>query len=155
MHDRFIKLLATGFGAGWSPVGPGTVGSALGVLYAVGLARCVASAWLYATVSVLMILLAVRVTERAAALMGEKDPGCVVLDEIVAVPVAMAGLDTGWWTVAVAFIWFRLFDVWKPGLVGRVQSLPGGWGIVMDDVLAGVLACLASHLTLGAWRWGA
>lgn len=125
----------------------------MGVVYAIGLARCVASVWLYAVVAVAMILLAVRVTERAAALMGEKDPGCVVLDEIVALPVAMAGLEPGWGPVLVAFVWFRVFDVWKPGIVGRLQSLPGGWGIVMDDVLAGVLACMASHATLGVWRW--
>jgi phosphatidylglycerophosphatase A len=153
MRDRLTKFVATGFGVGCSPVAPGTIGSVLGVFYALGLMRAFPSVGLYGVIVVLMILSAVRITGRAAVIIGEKDPGCVVLDEIVALPIAMAGLEIGWISVLAAFAWFRLFDIWKPPPVRQLQSLPGGWGIVMDDVMAGVYACMASHLTLGAIQW--
>ena len=93
-------------------------------------------------------LLAVPVVGRAAAAMGREDPGCIVLDEIAGQLLASAvvplfayptpGVALAAW--AVSFFAFRLFDVWKPGPIRGWQSLPGGWGIVVDDVAAGLLA---------------
>ena len=103
------------------------------------------------------IILAVPICSRAEALIGKPDPGSVVLDEIVAVPLTLLPLKAGgllgwiqaptlnggpnaipWWLVA--FTLFRILDITKPWPVGALQGLPGGWGIVMDDLAAGLLA---------------
>jgi len=91
---------------------------------------------------------AVPLSTRVARALAEKDPSCVVLDEfsgqfIASSPVPLfrfgsAGAATAAWLAS--FFLFRLFDVWKPGPVRRLQDLPEGWGIVADDVLAGLLA---------------
>jgi phosphatidylglycerophosphatase A len=78
--------------------------------------------------------------------MGKKDPSCVVIDEIAAVPVALAGVG-GWWIV-LGFCLFRLFDVWKPWPIRQSQELPGGWGIVVDDLLAAGAACGVTHAVI-------
>lgn len=93
-------------------------------------------------------LLAVPVCGRAAAAMGREDPGCIVLDEIAGQLLASAVVPFFAYPTAaaaaaawlVSFFAFRLFDVWKPGPIRGWQALPGGWGIVADDVAAGVLA---------------
>ncbi len=95
-----------------------------------------------------LALLAVPVVGRAAAAMGRDDPGCIVLDEIAGQLLASAvvplfayptpGAAAAAWLVS--FFAFRLFDVWKPGPIRGWQALPGGWGIVVDDVAAGLLA---------------
>jgi phosphatidylglycerophosphatase A len=90
----------------------------------------------------------VPLTGRVEAALGRTDPGCIVLDEIAGQLIASAvvplfaypsaGAAAASWIVS--FVAFRLFDVWKPGPIRGWQSLPGGWGIVIDDVAAGVLA---------------
>ena len=150
-------ILATGFGSGFAPIAPGTAGSAVALAAAWLFARAVSPSphmtSVVAAVGLLMSglaisLLAVPVTGRAAAAMGREDPGCIVLDEIAgqllasavvplfAYPTPAASL-AAW---AVSFFAFRLFDVWKPGPIRGWQALPGGWGIVVDDVAAGLLA---------------
>jgi phosphatidylglycerophosphatase A len=149
-------LLATGLGTGLSPIAPGTAGSALAL----------AAAWLFglaispshmssvvAAVGLLMsglviALAGVGISGRVAEFLGRKDPGCIVLDEIAGQLLASAVVPlfsypsapaaaTAW---VASFLTFRLFDVWKPGPIDRWQALPGGWGIVVDDVAAGALA---------------
>lgn len=105
-------------------------------------------------------LLAVPVSGRAAAAMGREDPGCIVLDEVAGQLLASAVVPLFAYPtpLAAAAFWllsffaFRLFDVWKPGPIRGWQALPGGWGIVIDDVAAGILAagvtCVAAFLTV-------
>ncbi len=79
-----------------------------------------------------------------AALGASGDPGAVVLDEIVALPIVFLGAPAITWQVLVAgYLLFRLFDITKPGLVREIENLPGGWGIVADDVAAAALAWAA------------
>jgi phosphatidylglycerophosphatase A len=137
MRERLIKLLATGFGAGYAPMAPGTVGSVVGVaLWWIA----PQGDWIVFSAS---CLVAVWCAGEAARLFQHPDPACVVIDEIVAVPVALAGVH-GWW-LALAFGLFRLFDVWKPWPIRQSQKLPGGWGIVVDDLLAAAAACGVTH----------
>jgi len=137
MRERFVRFVATGFCSGCVPAAPGTAGSLVGVGYWWLLSRfCPAFYW---PVAGIVALLAVWLAGAAAKAMGEKDPACVVIDEIAAVPVALAWLS-GWW-IAVAFVLFRVFDACKPPGIRQSQQLPGGWGIVVDDLLAAVLAC--------------
>ena len=150
-------FLATGFGSGLSPVAPGTAGSLVGL----------AAGWLLAShgsilgspVGLLMSglavgLVGVAVSGPVSRALGSEDPGCIVIDEVAGQLVACAGavLVPGppFWAWAAAFVLFRAFDILKPLGIGRIQNLPGGWGVVADDVLGGLYA---AGLLAIASRW--
>ena len=137
-------LLATGFGSGHSPVAPGTAGTLvaipLGYFVTVTLA---AGPGLQALVLVVVSALAIWSAGVTALRLGLKDPGQIVVDEIAGYLVSLAFLPAGWTTLAAAFVFFRLFDILKPPPCRWAESLPGGLGIVADDLLAGVYANLA------------
>lgn len=86
---------------------------------------------------------AVLAASHVEASVGRHDPGLVVVDESLGTLLTMAFLPAlafhRWPAYVAAFFLFRLLDIWKPGLIGRSQALPQGWGIVIDDVLAGLL----------------
>jgi phosphatidylglycerophosphatase A len=142
MRDQLVIFLATGLGLGRLPVAPGTAGSILGLWYWWLLTRFHNDLYLWLAAAA-GIVLAVWCTGEAARLLKRHDPPQVVLDEIVAIPIAFALLTPAspLWQIIVAFVLFRVFDVWKPGPVRDAQKLPGGLGIVMDDLLAAALAC--------------
>ena len=144
MRDRFIKLMATGLGTGLVPVAPGTAGSVLGVGYW-WLLFNLQNKFLYYGIALTGVVFAIWCAGAAAKLYRQEDPSCVVIDEIVAIPLVLAGVPAVWWAVALGFVFFRLFDVWKPFPVRQSQALPGGVGIVVDDVLAAVYACGLTH----------
>lgn len=75
-----------------------------------------------------------------------KDPHCVVIDEIVGIQIALMGATPTLAGVAAAFVLFRIFDVWKPYPINRLQDLPRGWGIVADDAVAGIYTRLVLML---------
>lgn len=142
--DQVIKILATGFGSGLSPVAPGTAGTLVGVFI------CLISyplAWPLRLVFVIAIcMISIYVAGRAEALFGKKDDQRIVIDEIAGLqvtilPVAVSGLH-----LCAAFVLFRIFDIWKPCPIGRLQNLPGGWGVVADDLGAGVYAGITLFL---------
>lgn len=138
---------------------PGTWGSLAGLLYfAVFLQGASAGAVL--AVSAAMCYLAVGICGEAEVRLREKDPGKVVLDEVVVMPLCFLGwraLMEGprglpvWGIMVAGFLLFRLFDIWKPLAIGRLQSLPGGWGVVADDAAAALAACATLHV--GTWIW--
>ena len=152
-----MKLwVAQGFGVGRIPVAPGTFGSVVGVLW-FGLLLGTGNVWLFIAGTVAAIALSVWLCGKAEKIVGQKDPGSVVLDEIAAMPVCFWGWvailfwKTGampgvadffsartWPLTLGVFAAFRLFDVAKPWPVHQSQSLPGGWGVTFDDVLAAV-----------------
>jgi phosphatidylglycerophosphatase A len=138
------------------PFAPGTWGSLVGLaFFAVclrPLAGMAGGSALAATV-VAGIFFAVAICGEAEVRLGKKDPGEVVLDEFVVMPLCFLGwwraLPAGWpvWAVWLAgFALFRLFDIWKPLGIRRLQELPGGWGVVVDDVAAALAACAGLHL---------
>lgn len=143
MRDRLIKFFATGFGAGNVPLAPGTAGSVVGMGYWWGLHH--SAPWLYWPVTVAVVLFAVWCSGLAADLYRRPDPSCVVIDEICAMPIALAGIGHHWWHIALGFVWFRVFDVWKPPPVRQAQVFSGGIGIVLDDLLAAGYACATTH----------
>jgi phosphatidylglycerophosphatase A len=83
---------------------------------------------------------------REEAYLGRLDPGCLVVDEVAGMLVALVGLPVhlGW--VLAAFFLFRVFDIWKPYPIDHLQRLPGGFGVVADDLLAGLYANLGLQL---------
>lgn len=147
-----LKLwIAQGFGIGRIPVAPGTFGSILGIAFFAAL-LC-SHSWLVVIIGTLIaIALSVWLCGEAEQILGEKDPGSVVIDEIAAMPccflsTALIGLwKSGlpeaspelvwdWWTLVI-FVLFRIFDVWKPTPVRQSQRFSGGWGVTVDDLLA-------------------
>jgi phosphatidylglycerophosphatase A len=154
-EQPLATIFATGFGVGLAPIAPGTAGSAL-ALAAGWLAVAALSSHMPSVVAGVGLLTsglvigaaAVPVTTRVAVALADSDPGCIVLDEIAGQLVASAVVPlfayssprtaAGVWIVS--FLAFRLFDVWKPGPIRGWQNLPGGWGIVIDDLAAGALA---------------
>ena len=149
-------LVATAGGAGFFPLVPGTAGSAVGLVLAWLLSRAIASAppsvpaAVGLLVSGLVIGLAgVPAASRVARGLGQKDPRCVVIDEVAGQFLASSVVPlfvrpSGFLLWILSFLFFRLFDVWKPGPVNRLQALPEGWGIVADDIAAGFLAAGAT-----------
>ena len=141
------KLLATFFGLGLAPVLPGTVASAAATLLFVFLLRGL-SGPLYALLVVLLFFAGVAVSKIAADELGRPDPGRVVVDEVCGQLVALAFLPPGWGPAGLAFVLFRFFDIIKPWPIRRLERLPGGWGIMADDVGAGLAAAALTRLAL-------
>jgi phosphatidylglycerophosphatase A len=88
-----------------------------------------------------------RLAERA---LGVEDPGPVVIDEVVGMLVSLLFLPGTWPVMVAAFIAFRVFDIVKPWPAGRLEDVPGGWGVMADDVMAGVYANLTIQILLWA-----
>lgn len=149
--------LASWFGSGFSPWAPGTAGTA-GSLPLVALLGLSLPAWgLWSpwclVAAVLLFYPAVASASAVERELGKHDPGVVVVDETLGTLLTAAFLPApayhSAWAYVIVFFLFRLLDIWKPGLVGRSQALPRGWGIVVDDVLAGLLG----GALLGAAWW--
>jgi phosphatidylglycerophosphatase A len=141
------KLIATWFGCGYFPVGPGTVGSAAALLIAWAIEQ-----WFhwppiaFAALAALLFPAAVWAAGRCAASVSKKDPGIVVVDEVVGQWVTLAGASAFNWKVWLAgFVLFRFFDIVKPPPVRRLEDLKGGLGIVADDLMAGVYAAVVLY----------
>jgi phosphatidylglycerophosphatase A len=147
VSEKAIKLLATGFGAGLTPIAPGTAGTAVGVLLCL---LCVPLPWvLRLAVVVALAALSVYISGKAEIIYGKKDDRRIVIDEITGFQVAMLPVAITGWHICLAFVSFRIFDIWKPYPVNSLQQLPGGWGVVVDDVAAGTYAgALVLILTL-------
>lgn len=152
-HERRTKwawLVGTFFGAGLLKPGPGTYGSIAAVLlwwgaahvwHASGVALA-AGTFLAAVLATLIGIPAATIVAREA---GREDPGFVVIDEVAGQWIALIPMQPDWKHAALGLVLFRIFDIWKPWPVYRLEELPEGTGIMLDDVAAGVLA-----LTVGA-----
>lgn len=137
--SRVGLALATVGYAGFAPVAPGTVGSAVAIpLWWV--MRQTGLPWLEPLCLALVIVAGAwgaRVTERELQV---EDPGPVVIDEVAGMFVTLLWMPVTWPVAIVGFLAFRVFDIVKPYPVGRLERLPGGWGVMADDVMAGVYA---------------
>lgn len=143
--------VALGFGAGLMPRAPGTAGAVLGV----GLAWLLAAlpAGLSAALLALAFGLGVHCGSHAMRRLGLKDPGAVVWDEVVGMAVTLWALPPGLVTYALGFVLFRFFDIFKPWPIRTLdRNVHGGFGIMLDDLVAGVLAgiCLQAFLAARA-----
>ena len=141
------KVLATFFGLGLAPVLPGTVASAASTLLFVFLLRGL-SGPPYVLLVVVLFFAGVAVSKIAADELGRPDPGRVVIDEVCGQLIALAFLPPGWVPAGLAFALFRFFDIIKPWPIRGLERLPGGWGIMADDVGAGLAAAALTRLVL-------
>ena len=137
--DRSVVFLATGAMIGFVPVAPGTFGTLLGIPVAYGLSGIA----LPAAAALLLALTAAAawISAGAERIFATKDPGRIVIDEIIGMAVTLIGLPFNFFTVCTGFVVFRCLDIIKPPPIRWFdRRLSGGWGVVMDDVAAGVIA---------------
>ncbi len=143
------RIVATAFGSGYSPVAPGTAGSAVALLLFWPMARW---SWPVQLAACGVVLLAgVAAATHTARSVGRKDPGLVVVDEVAGQWLTLVALP---WTAPVViagFVLFRAMDVLKPWPARDLERLPEGWGIMMDDVAAGIYAHLLLRVGLLVW----
>ena len=139
-------LVATMFGAGRAPIVPGTVGTLAAVPLAV-LAERLLPDWGFLVAAAGIALLGVWTSGVAARVMAVRDPGPVVIDEVAGYFVTLLFLPPGLWkhpwtVILLGFFLFRAMDIIKPQPARWAEGLPGGWGIVVDDLIAGAYANL-------------
>jgi phosphatidylglycerophosphatase A len=137
--NGLAKAIATALGAGYSPIAPGTCGTAVTVPLALALAGL--SVWQYAVVVLAVIGIGIWAAARADRAWGTHDSGRIVIDEVAGYLATMTLVDRGHWApLAVGFVVFRFLDIVKPPPIRWLdENLPGGVGVVIDDVAAGVL----------------
>ena len=145
---RAALLVATCFGCGYFPWGPGTVGSLAAIGIAAGLhAYAGLGRWSLLALTVVLAPAAVWASTRAARVLEREDPGQVVIDEVLGQWVTLLGATTfNLKSLAGAFVLFRIFDIWKPWPVRQLEALPEGSGIVADDLAAGVYGALILYI---------
>jgi phosphatidylglycerophosphatase A len=137
--DRLAKWIATASGAGYSPIAPGTCGTAVAVPIAYALAHV--PLWQYSAFVLVLTGIAIWAAGRADRAWGTHDSQRIVIDEVAGYLVTMALVDRAHWApLACGFVAFRFFDIVKPPPVRWIdEHLPGGAGVVLDDVAAGVM----------------
>ena len=146
--NQFALFIASFGYVGFFPIAPGTAGS-LAALALFAFVRWIGMpAFEWATI-VAVLAIGIWSADGAERALGRKDPGPVVIDEVLGMLITLALLPVSMTGVMVGFLWFRLFDVVKPYPAGRMEHLPGGYGIMLDDAMAGLYA----HLVLRLCMW--
>ncbi|MGA8030099.1 MAG: phosphatidylglycerophosphatase A [Bryobacteraceae bacterium] len=145
---RLAVAVATCFGCGYFPWGPGTAGSLAAIIIAFLLHAYAGAGRLTLLVITLALLLpAIWASTKTARLMNSKDPGVIVIDEVLGQWVTLLGATAlVWKSFFAAFVLFRIFDIWKPWPVRNFEKLPGGAGIVTDDLAAGLCGALILYI---------
>jgi phosphatidylglycerophosphatase A len=143
--------LAYGFGAGLVPWAPGTAGTLAAIpLYL--LLRPLPLVW-YLVVLAALVAIGVWACGKTERESGAHDPGAIVWDEVLGFLLTMTAAPAGWVWVLIGFALFRLFDILKPWPIRLLdRRVPGGLGVVLDDLLAGLMALVL--LQAAAWVWG-
>jgi phosphatidylglycerophosphatase A len=147
LREDAVMFLATGFYIGNIPFAPGTFGSLI------GLPLCFALAGISLAPAVLCTLLfisfAVYIADAAEKLLKRSDPGCIIIDEIAGMMVTLVGLPFNPIIVVIGFIIFRILDILKPFPIRNLdRRIPGGLGVVADDVAAGLFANLMLRIII-------
>jgi phosphatidylglycerophosphatase A len=137
-------LIATWFGCGYAPKAPGTAGSLAALLIAIALAYFGYGRGMLLGLTALLLAPGIWSAGVVAKQLNITDPHIVVVDEVIGQWITLAGAATfNWKTWLAAFVLFRLLDIWKPAPARQLENLSGGWGIVADDVMAGLYGALA------------
>ncbi|MEM6964943.1 MAG: phosphatidylglycerophosphatase A [Bacteroidota bacterium] len=144
-------MIATTFGAGYAPVAPGTAGALVGIVL-LGAIKYFFPHLEYFSYELLLLIvivtfLGVWSTDALESVWG-KDPSRVVVDELVGVWIALLWIPITWQNLLAGFILFRFFDIAKPLYIRRLEKINGGWGVMLDDVLAGIYANIILQIVL-------
>ena len=141
-----VMIASVGY-TGKLPLAPGTWGTMAGLLFYWGIYRI--PGWVFAVTIVALFFLGVLVAAETDRVYGTSDNGMIVIDEVVGLWIAMWGLPFTFQTAVLGFILFRLFDVVKPFPVRWIeQRVPGGWGVMLDDVSAGIYTQISLRVIL-------
>lgn len=150
LPDRIAVIIATAGGAGYSPLAPGTVASALTVLVL----------WVvpFSRPGIVLFLIAVTIigvwaAERAERVLGGKDPGAIVIDEVAGMTLSVLAFPLTGPVLLAGFVLFRLFDVVKPPPAHASQRLRGGIGVMIDDLIAGAYALVVLAVARAVFGW--
>jgi len=140
---KIILFIATGFGLGNSPILPGTLGTLLGIIPAIFLlSQSLISQIIYCLI---LVFFAILICDKAAKFIGKKDPSCIVADEFCTLPITIIGFSDPIF-VLTGFIFHRFFDILKPWPIKKFEDFPGGYGIVLDDLLSALFALILNMM---------
>lgn len=159
--DKLILILAQGLGSGRIPVAPGTFGTVVGALLAWAMLQ-LTSPWVFLCLTVALIPVSIFISGKAEKILGATDPGSVVIDEIIAMPICWLGpvllftQNSGatiqsslfanilefWLWMTGSFVVFRILDIWKPWPAFQIQNMHGGCGVTLDDVISAIYTSL-------------
>lgn len=140
LKQKLAFVFATGFGSGYSPVAPGTAGSAVGLVFVWGMSKMSVLGQIAAVA--LVTVISIIAADIVATSLGLKDPGIIVADEIAGMMVTMLAIPLTFTSLLLGFVLFRVMDVVKPPPARQFERLKGGLGVVADDLMAGVYANL-------------
>jgi phosphatidylglycerophosphatase A len=149
--NYFILLMATGFGVGYSPIVPGTLGTLLAIPIYYLLSSIAFP--LYELTLIGFFFFSSWVSNQAERYWGKKDDQKIVIDEIMGFLVTMLWVPKTIPFIVAGFVLFRFFDILKPFPIRRLEQIKSGFGVVLDDVLAGIYANIILHLILRFWPW--
>ena len=143
-----VHLLAFGFGSGLAPKAPGTFGTLAAIPFYLLLAML--PLWAYGLLVVIAAIAGVWICGESSRRLGVHDHGGIVWDEFVGLWITLLAAPPGWLWLVLGFGLFRLFDIWKPWPIRIAdRQVSGGFGIMLDDILAGVFALAV--LQMSAW----
>ena len=137
------RFFGTAFGLGLLPVAPGTWGTLLGVALAWLAGQISASPFVLVGLAFAVTVVGVPLARAAEKEAGARDPSWFVLDEVAGYLVAVLGHPLTWPVLLGAFVSFRVFDIWKPPPIRRIEGEGGGIGVMADDLMAGIYANVA------------
>lgn len=147
MSDKIVKMLSTWFYVGNFPVAPGTAASAVGAIMAM---VCSPNMFLYILVILIVTILGFMVSGRMEKILDQKDPGCIVVDEVAGIMLAFFLLPMTPVVIVVAFFLFRAFDMFKIYPVNKFEQLGGSAGVMMDDIIAGIYTNIVMQFAIRA-----
>ncbi len=144
-RNKFSEIISTFFYAGYFPGAPGSFASALAVLLCFLLHQ---NTWIYILVFAVLTALGFAESGKMEEIKGERDPGCIVIDEVSGMMIACFLLPFTWPVVWSTFFLFRAFDMFKIYPGNRFESIGGSKGIMMDDIIAGIYTNIIMQITV-------
>lgn len=147
LSNQSVKMWSTWFYIGYLPVAPGSMGSLAATLLAIAL---VGHPFLHILCFIGVTLIGFKTAGRMEDVLGQKDPGCVVIDEVAGVLISFFLLPLSWPIIVCTYFLFRAFDMFKITPADRLENMGGATGIMMDDILAGLYTNIVMHIAI---RW--
>ena len=146
MINYATKIIASGLGLGYSPVIPGTIGSLLGIAIFLLLKYFGLSLLVITVFTIVLFFIGVIVSTKAEKLFNKKDPSVIVIDEIVGALLFLSFIPLNFWYVIFGFIIYRIYDIIKPYPAKQAENLHSGWGIMLDDIFAGIYTIITVRI---------
>lgn len=153
MKSFLVKFAATGLGLGYSPIMPGTIGSLVGIVIFFILIQLNVPMLVLGCIITALFFFGVVTATKAEKIFNKKDAKTIVIDEVVGCLVYLYLIPLEIWCIILGFIIYRILDIIKPFPADSLQELRGGWGIMLDDLIAGVYAGIIINIILWLKNW--